>query len=146
MKIEVSRVIDRPPDVVFGFVAVDHVRNHPRWDPAMELEQLTPGPIRNGTILRRRHTRAGAPIEGTMEVVEWEPPNRLAWLVHDGPVEMLGRTTIEPEGDDASRMTITVDIPGNPDPLDPLPVETSISRMKAMIESETPTAAGGLAP
>jgi hypothetical protein len=44
MKIEVSELIDRPPAEVFRFVAVDHVRNHPRWDPQMELEQLTEGP------------------------------------------------------------------------------------------------------
>jgi len=41
MKVEVSQVIDRPISTVFCFYAHDHVRNHPRWDPMMELEQIS---------------------------------------------------------------------------------------------------------
>lgn len=44
MKVEVSQVIDRPVETVFRFYAHDHVRNHPRWDPMMELEQISDGP------------------------------------------------------------------------------------------------------
>ena len=32
-----SQVIDRPIDKVFHFFAVEHVRNHPRWDSDIEL-------------------------------------------------------------------------------------------------------------
>jgi hypothetical protein len=39
LTIEVSREIDRPVDVVFQFIVYEHVRNHPRWDPDMQLEQ-----------------------------------------------------------------------------------------------------------
>ena len=37
MKLELSQVIDRPPAEVFRFIATNHVLNHPRWDPKMEL-------------------------------------------------------------------------------------------------------------
>ena len=136
MKLEVSQVIDRPPDVVFDFIAVNHVRNHPRWDTKMELEQLSEGPIGVGTVVRRRHTRAGYPIEGTMECVEFDPPRAIAFAIHDGPVEMHGRQAVEPHGDGGSTLTITVDIPGMPNPLDPMPIEGSLRRIKELIESE----------
>ena len=136
MQIEVWQTIDRPPEVVFQFIAVEHIANHPRWDPHMELEQLTPGPIGLGTVVRRRHTRAGYPIEGSMEVVEFDAPRVIAWAVDDGGVEMHGRSTIEPEGATGSRLTIHIDIPGAPNPLDPMPIEASARRMKELIEAE----------
>lgn len=136
MKIEVSQVINRPPADVFQFVAVDHVQKHPRWDTKMELEQLSEGAIGVGTLVRRRHTRAGAPIDGTMECVEFEPDRAIGWLIHDGPVEMRGRQSIEPEGKGGSTLTITVDIPGMVNPLDPLPVAESLRRIKELIGSE----------
>jgi hypothetical protein len=40
-KINVSTVIDRPVASVWRWYAVEHVRNHPRWDPLMELEQIS---------------------------------------------------------------------------------------------------------
>jgi hypothetical protein len=41
----VSQVIDRAVADVFRFCAVDHVRNHPLWNPDLELEQVSEGPI-----------------------------------------------------------------------------------------------------
>jgi Polyketide cyclase / dehydrase and lipid transport len=138
VRIEVSGVIDRPPEVVFQFIGFEHVTNHPRWDTHMELEQLMPGPLGVGTIVRRRHTRAGYPIDGTMECVEFDPPRAIGFLIHDGPAEMRGRQSIEPQGASASKLTISVDIPGAPNLLDPMPVENSVRRIKELIESETP--------
>src|SRR4030066_1952457 len=90
-----SQVIDRPVAEVFHFYADEHVRNHPRWDPDIELEQISDGPIGVGTILRRRNSRSGTPVEGTMEVVEFEPNRALGMIIHDGSAEMRGRTTFE---------------------------------------------------
>jgi hypothetical protein len=141
MKIEVSETVERPPEVVFEFIGFKHVTNHPRWDPDMELEQVTPGPLGVGTIVRRRHTRAGYPIEGTMECVEFDPPHAIGFVIDDGGIEVHGRLSIEPEGGQASKLTISVDIPVAQNPLDPMPVERSIRRIKQLIESETPTVA-----
>ena len=136
MKIEVSQVIDRPPAVVFRFAATDHVRNHPRWDPKMELQQLSEGPIRVGTIIRRRHTHTGAPTEGTMEVVEYQPDRTLGMVIRDGPVEMHSRMTFEPDGQGGTIIRGSLDIPGMTEPIDPRPIEESLRRMKQLIESE----------
>jgi hypothetical protein len=38
VQLQVSQVFDRPVAGVFNFLARDHVRNHPRWDPDMQLE------------------------------------------------------------------------------------------------------------
>ncbi len=71
-----------------------------------------------------------------MECVELDPPRAIAFVVHDGPVEMHGRITIQPEGPTGSRFTISVDIPGMTNPLDPLPVSESARRIKELVEAE----------
>jgi uncharacterized protein YndB with AHSA1/START domain len=136
MKLELTQIIDRPPAEVFRFIAVDHVQNHPRWDPKMELRQLTEEPIGVGTVIHRRHTHSGAPLEGTMEVVEFSPPRLFGLVIHDGPVEMRSRMTFESHGQDATRITAILDVPSMAEPMDPAPIEHSIRRMKELIEAE----------
>jgi hypothetical protein len=87
VRVEVSTVVDRAVADVWRFYAVEHVRNHPRWDPDMKLEQITEGPIGLGTVIRRRNTHFDTPVEGTMEVVEFDPERVIASVIHDGPVE-----------------------------------------------------------
>ncbi|MBA2632234.1 MAG: SRPBCC family protein [Chloroflexi bacterium] len=141
MKLSVSKVIDRPPAVVWQFYAVNHLQNHPRWDPKMELQQLTEGPIGVGTRIHRRHTRIGAPIEGTMEVVEFEPERAFGVVIHDstptGPLAVHSRMTAEPEGEGRTTLTIQLDIPAMAASMDPSMVEASLSKMKELIEAET---------
>ena len=142
VKLQVSQVIDRPVAKVFHFLAREHVRNHPRWDPDIELEQVSEGPIGVGTVIRRRNSRSGTPVEGTMEVVEFEPDRAFGTVIHDGSVEMRGRTTFEPEGDDQTTITIIVDLPGMNESMDKSfltsRMERSVQNMKRLIESEVP--------
>ncbi|MEJ2263696.1 MAG: SRPBCC family protein [Anaerolineales bacterium] len=142
VRLQVSQVIDRPVAKVFHFLAREHVRNHPRWDPDIELEQVSEGPIGVGTVIRRRNSRSGTPVEGTMEVVEFEPNRAFGTVIHDGPVEMRGRTTFEPEGDDQTTITIIVDLPGMNESMDKSfltsRMERSVQNMKRLIESEVP--------
>lgn len=112
LQIESVQVIDRPVDKVFHFYAVEHVRNHPRWDPDIELWLDSEAPIEVGTIIRRRNKRSGTPVEGTMEVVEFEFNRVIAMLIHDGPAVMHGRTTFEPISDLQTKITTVIDIPG----------------------------------
>lgn len=142
MKLERSTVINRPPSVVFDFYAVNHLRNHPRWDPHMELKQLTEGPVGVGTRFQRRHTRIGAPIEGTMEVVEFEPGQTIEVIILDnapnGPLEVRARTTLEPVDEGSgTRITMHLDIPAMEASMDPSMIEGSLRRMKELIEAET---------
>jgi hypothetical protein len=137
---EVSQVIDRPLDKVFQFYAHEHVRNHPRWDPDMELEQVSDGPIGVGTVIRRRNSRSGIPVEGTMEVVEFEPNRAMGTIIHDGPVEMRGRVTFEAVGDGRTLIKTMVEIPGMDDSMDKSFLMSRLERsgrnMKQLIESE----------
>jgi hypothetical protein len=136
VKIEVSQVIDRPPAIVFHFIVVNHVRNHPRWDPKMELEQLSEGPIRVGTTIRRRHTHTAAPTEGMMEVVEYEPDRAFGMVIRDGPVEMRSRMTFAPYGQGGTIVRGSLDIPAMKEQIDQRPIEESLRRMKQLIESD----------
>lgn len=136
-----SKDIDRPPAAVWQFIAVDHVRNHPRWDPRMELRQITAGPIGVGTRIHRRHTRVGVPIEGEMEVVEFEPRRALGTVIRDrtpdGELEVHSRLILKPKGPERTMVTIQLDLPGTAPSMDPGMIEGSLSRMKELIEAET---------
>jgi uncharacterized protein YndB with AHSA1/START domain len=137
MKLEMSQVIERPPAEVFRFIAIDHVQNHPRWDPQMELRQLTEGPIGVGTLIHRRHTHTGTPVEGTMEIVEFVPDRAFGMVIHDGPTEMHSRMTFEPVGPHATRITGSLDVPSMAEQMDPAPIQHSFLRMKELIESDS---------
>lgn len=73
MEVEVTTVVDRPVATVWDWYAVHHVENHPRWDPDMEMEQISEGPIGVGTVIKRHVSRFGNTTEGTMEILEFEP-------------------------------------------------------------------------
>jgi uncharacterized protein YndB with AHSA1/START domain len=118
-KIEVSEIIDRPVADVFRFFAVEHVRNHPRWDPDIELWLDKPGPLQVGTVIKRRNRRSGTPVEGTMEVVEFEPNRAIGMLIHDGPAVMNGRTIFEDAGDNRTKITTLIEIPAMDEAADP---------------------------
>ncbi len=140
LRFESSEVIDRPIDKVFHFYAVEHVRNHPRWDPDIELWLDSERPIGVGTIIRRRNKRSGKPIEGTMEVLEFEPNRLLAMLIHDGPAEMRGRTTFEAISAHQTRITTFIDIPGMDENTDKSFLNSRLERSsqlrKQLMESE----------
>ena len=132
VKIQISEVIDRSVTEVFRFYALEHVRNHPRWDPFMQLEQVTDGPIGIGTIIKRINSRSGRPVvEGTMEVVEFEPDRAIGMITHDGPVEIHGRVTFEAVGGDQTILTLHVEFLG----MD----ESTGSMMKSAIQKRLAT-------
>lgn len=135
-----SQVIDRPLADVFHFYADEHVRNHPRWDPDIKLEQISAGPIGVGTIILRRNSRSGTPIDGTMEVVEFEPNKSIGMIIHDGPVEMRGRTIFEAVHDNQTTITTMLELPGMDDSMDKSFLASRLERsgmhMKQLMESE----------
>lgn len=130
--IQVSEVIDRPVAEVFRVHALEHVRNHPRWDPHMQLEQVSQGPIGVGTIIKRVNTHSGSPVEGTMEIVEFEPSKAMGMVIHDGRLEMRGRATYRPAGDDRTTLTLDVEFPGMDESTDPTLL---VSEMKAALRN-----------
>jgi len=139
VKIEVSGVINRPVADVLHFYAHEHVRNHPRWDPDMHLEQMSDGPIGVGTVIRRRNTHSGTPVEGTMEIVEFEPERAFGAVIHDGPAETRGRVTFEAEGPERTTLTISTefrDLDESKKGWITGMVERSVRNIKQLIESE----------
>ena len=141
VQLQVSKVIDRRVETVFRFYALGHVRNHPRWDPDIQLEQVSEGPMGVGTLIRRKNTRSGRLVEGSMEVVEFEPNRAFGMIVHDGPVEMRGRATFEVVNDHQTKLTTFVEIPGMDEKTDMSFLQGRLERsgmnIKNLIESET---------
>ena len=139
MKINVSTVIDRPIADVWQWYAVEHVRNHPRWDPQMELEQISEGPIGLGTRIRRRNHHFGEPIEGEMEIVEWEPERAMGARIKDQTIDTTGRVTFEALGPSTTRLSVEADYPNldkaKVEQLRPL-IEQGYRTIRQMVESE----------
>jgi hypothetical protein len=139
VSVQVSEVIDRPVADVFHFYAHEHVRNHPRWDPDMQLDQVSDGPIGIGTIIRRRNTHSGTPVEGTMEVVEFEPNRAFGVVIHDGPTETHGRVTFKAESRERTTLTINVEFADMDESMESLItslMERSARNIKHLVESE----------
>lgn len=135
-----TTLIDRPVAAVFDFHARNHVKNHNRWDPDIELWQDVEAPLEVGSIIRRRNSRSGTPVEGTMEVTEFEPDHVVEMLIHDGPAVMKGRVTYEAVNDHQTRMTTYIEIPGMDDSMDKTFLNSRLERsgqnQKRLIESE----------
>ena len=51
MRVESSTLIQKPVGSVWDFYATRHIQNHPRWDPAVELQATSDDPIGLGTVL-----------------------------------------------------------------------------------------------
>jgi hypothetical protein len=139
MKIKVSTEINRPLAAVWHWYAEQHVRNHPRWDPEMELEQVTAGPIGLGTMIRRRNRHFENPVEGMMEIVEWDPGRLMATRIRDANMATEGSAAFEPLGPEHTRLTIEADMPGIDQPtadrIRPL-MERTAENIRALLERE----------
>jgi hypothetical protein len=138
--VEVSAVIERPVEDVFRIHATEHVRNHPRWDPYMQLEQLTDGPLGVGTIIKRINSHSGVPVEGTMEVVEFEPNKLFGMAIKDGPVEIKAIAVYGSTGSDQTIFNLMTEYYGFDESVDKNTLtgqmENAIQNHKRFIESE----------
>jgi hypothetical protein len=132
----ISQEIQRRPADAFRFLAERHVENHPRWDPNMSLVQVGSGPIGVGTVIRRSYMRGETRVEGEMEVTEFAPDHAFAVIIRDGPTELFSRLTLEPEGDDGTQLTLTLEADFPVDRMDPEPIRASLARMKELLEGE----------
>jgi hypothetical protein len=107
----------------------------------MELQQLTDGPIGVGSRTHRRHTRVGAPIEGMMEIVEFDPERALRVVIRDDtpnvPLEVHSRMTAEPIDENRTILAIHLDVAATAASMDPSMIEVSLTKMKELIEAET---------
>ena len=118
MRVELSETINRPVSEVFAFYADDHLQNHPRWDPEMELSLATDGEVGIGTVFNRRNTHYGEPVEGSMTVIEFERDQLFELGVDDGFVQFFARLTFEAVGESATKVSAVVDVPDMPESAD----------------------------
>ena len=109
--VTVERIVQRPPGVVFDFVARHHFENHPRWDPdVLEMSQTSPGPVGLGTTARVVRRQGRSRVEGSAIVVDYEPDRRAAWDVRFGPFRLDQRAELVPEqGGTATRLRLSID-------------------------------------
>lgn len=139
VRVQRSQDINRPVADVFRFFAHEHVRNHPRWDPYIQLEQVSDGPIGVGTVIRRINSRSGTPVEGTMEVVQFEPDRMIGMFTHDGPIKIHGQATFEAVGENQSVLTLHVEIPDMDKSMESMmssAIQNSLENIKRLVESE----------
>jgi hypothetical protein len=109
--VSVERIVERPPEVVFDFVARHHFENHPRWDPDLvEMSQTSRGPVGIGTTARVVRRQGRRRVEGTATVREYEPDRVAAWDVRFGPFRLDQRAELIPErAGTATRLRLSID-------------------------------------
>lgn len=127
MEIELSEVVNHPISDVFSFYADDHLENHPKWDPEMQLSLATDGEVGIGTVFNRRHTHFGDPVDGTMTVIEFSRDEHFGLAIDDGFGEFYARLRFEAVDESATRITALVDVPHMSDSADD-------SRLRAVAE------------
>jgi uncharacterized protein YndB with AHSA1/START domain len=139
LHLQVTRDIDRPLAKVFKFFAAEHHLNHPRWDPDIELWKTTEMPMGVGTVLKRRNSRSGTPVDGTMEIVEFEQDKVFGVVIHDGPMEIRSRAVFAAPTRERTIITIDIDIPAMDESMKDFllsRLDRSDRNMKQLIEAE----------
>jgi carbon monoxide dehydrogenase subunit G len=106
MELQQTIEIARPPADVYAFVATDHEKNHPRWDPAIsDMRQQTPGPVAVGTEFTLDRKMMGRKTPMTIRITKMDPPRELDFQVN-GPMPMQMVMRMEPSGEGATALTM----------------------------------------
>jgi uncharacterized protein YndB with AHSA1/START domain len=127
-----SIVIQRPLEMVFAMVS--NYQNSSLWvSGALEHQQITPGPIGVGTVIRTRGRFMGQPIEATRTVSAYEPPMRYAFrsAYQQVPFTTLFVFEAVPNG---TQLTATVE--GEPTGLYKAAMPLILSLMRQQLEGD----------
>lgn len=96
-EVTVSILIDRPPDVVFDYVTDPQATRE--WIPAVESVLVEPpGPIRTGSRITQRGRVRLRTIEGTYEVIAFEPGRVATYQLEMSFITMEVTMRVDPEG------------------------------------------------
>jgi uncharacterized protein YndB with AHSA1/START domain len=91
--IEESILINRPIEEVFAFMS--ETKNLPLWQTdVLEAQHAPEGPVQVGTKMTLVRAMMGRKMEGTADIVEFEPPTRYAYKTTSGPA-VTGVNTCE---------------------------------------------------
>ncbi len=73
-------LINSPNDQLFKFIGNNLLENYPRWSPEVrELEKLTDGPVKQGTLCRQVRIDQGNRSESTFKVNVFEADLRICF-------------------------------------------------------------------
>jgi uncharacterized membrane protein len=123
-------VIQAPPGDVFAFVA--DAENNPSWHGHVrDTRWIDEGPTRLGRRGRQFGHLWGRDWKFVAEVVEWDPPNSVAFQVIEG-YGVRTSIGVEPADGGASRVTLTVRTPRLPGP----GVDAFASRLMKLVTRE----------
>ena len=75
-----STLIQKPVEEVFSFIGDGFFENYPRWSPeVVELQPLSNGPLKAGTLARQVRVDHGHRSESTFRVTDFSPNRRIAF-------------------------------------------------------------------
>ncbi len=108
MRSQSSISIDRPAEEVFQFLADG--ANNPKWrSGVLEIEKIGGDGV--GAIYRQvLQGPGGRRVPGDYRVTEFQPPNRLAFLVIAGPVRPMGTFDVQADGPARSRVNFALEV------------------------------------
>jgi Polyketide cyclase / dehydrase and lipid transport len=115
LKVEEEQIINRRPADVFRFVATEHFTNHPKWDPnVVEMVPTSTGAMGIGSTARLARNDRGKRVEGSAEVVEYQPDRLFGIVARFGPFILEQRAMCEarPEGKTLLHLSITTEASG----------------------------------
>jgi hypothetical protein len=79
-------LIDRPAPAIFHYIAAEFFENYPKWSPeVLELEPLTPGPVRLGTQARQVRVDKGRRSESTFQIAVYQPARQIDFVSTSSP-------------------------------------------------------------
>jgi ribosome-associated toxin RatA of RatAB toxin-antitoxin module len=108
VKIERSVVLGSPVDDVWAFM--DNLDNYPVFTPGLaEMRETTPGPRQIGSQIVWIYHFLGQQFEVTLEVTEYQPPNRFGANISAGPIQMRGTWDYAPLDARATTLRCTLE-------------------------------------
>jgi hypothetical protein len=96
-------------------VATEHFTNHPKWDPnVVEMVPTSTGAMGIGSTARLVRNDRGKRVEGSAEVVEYQPDHLFEIVTRFGPFILQQRATCEarPEGKTLLHLSIDTEASG----------------------------------
>lgn len=145
LRVRADVVINRPPAVVFRFVAKDFFQNYRRWSPeVLELQCITDGPLGVGTTGRQVRVDMGRRTESTFRVTVFEVDRRLDFVGVSDPYRICYQFK-KMDGCTGLRFDFEFNRPGIVFRFLEKPIQTALQKLgervvrniKRLLESET---------
>ncbi len=75
-----NTLVKSPCKTIFSFVGANFIKNYPRWSPeVVDLESLTDGSVKVGTMCRQVRVDQGRRSESTFKVTIFQPDKRICF-------------------------------------------------------------------